>query len=121
MVVMTARIMFRVRFYAECIADAGAIILPWVVFFIEGIMTNANICLYDPSNMNQESKKVLAEACALFEVDLQSFLTKLEERLSDVDGKRGFLPFDNSPLRHYFLKPVESCSDEYFDILGVKQ
>ena len=65
--------------YAECIADAGAIILPWVsTSFIEGIMTNANICLYDPSNMNQESKKVLAEACALFEVDLNLFLPNLK-------------------------------------------
>lgn len=108
--------------FLDCVYDAGAIVLPWVsTSFMESILTNANIILFDPSNMNKTSAQILHSECALFCSNLEDFIHKFDETLVVANELRGFSEVDNSALRSYFVQPTILCDRSYSEIFETGQ
>lgn len=108
--------------FVDCVSNAGALIFPWIsTSFIEGVLTDANIFLFDPSTMNQASVPVLKTGCFLFRTDLQEFAKKLDQSLNNIDKELGFSRANNQILRSYFIESAELCSDNYSKVFEMRQ
>ena len=102
--------------YEDVVMGADVLIYSWVsTSFIEGLLTDADILLYDDSGMSDQSIK-LFEDHIVFDQHLERFIYKMCSYLNDGE----FYCQNHAPLKSYFCPDVEQKNiADYFTRLGV--
>lgn len=107
--------------YLEILLDADILVYPWVsTSLIEGFQTNADILIFDDTEMFQTSKKILSNL-SIFETNIDKFILELHNYFHKLD-----LSVDNnaetndniSIVKDYYIKsiPVDSVVNELLNL-----
>jgi len=94
--------------YFDSISDADILIYPWVsTSLIEGFQTNANILLFDNSDMFPQTKKILNNLL-VFETNIDKFISELHNYLNNFDflADNNFHNNNIDVVKDYFIKSV---------------
>ena len=107
--------------YLEILLDADILVYPWVsTSLIEGFQTNADILIFDDTEMFQTSKKILSNL-SIFETNIDKFILELHNYFHKLD-----LSVDNNAetndniiiVKDYYIKsiPVDSVVNELLNL-----
>jgi hypothetical protein len=106
--------------YLDAILDADILIYPWVsTSLMEGFQTNADILLFDNSDMFPQSKIILSKL-SVFETNIDKFISELHNYLNnfDLSTENNFVNSNINVVKDYYIKsvPVNSVVKELINL-----
>ena len=91
--------------YKDVINKSNILIYPWVsTSFIEGLNVEADILLFDNSNMCQTAKKTL-QNCTIFSTEIAQFLNNLKDYLKHNENYKST---NIAALRDYYMCSLDN-------------
>ena len=94
--------------YLDTISNADVLIYPWIsTSLIEGFQINADILLFDNTDMFPQTKKILNNL-SVFETNIDKFISELHNYLNnfDLSTENNFVNSNINVVKDYFIKSV---------------